>query len=295
MGRGRRVITRLVPPMRAADRREPAPPPLRPRPPGVVPVELWDLELCAGILWDRMDAAALPGALVEAVQRLRQGTARTRSRTPIPALARALAAVWLCGGRAHALDPAALHTALGLPVWLADDPTAVAERGARALVPEAEALAVIDLGQSRLKLHVHGQRFEHERPWDRLPLAASVAGRDPAPARAALRQWVSAALATALASTGAPEPDAVVVALPCELPDAPVPGSSSYPGLQGDAAFVPDVLATAGCRPTRTLVLNDAELAAVAAGLDARTHDALTLVLTLGFGVGGALRRPEAP
>lgn len=278
-----------------ADRREHAPPPpsppIRLRPPGVVPVELWDLELSRGILWDPTQHDALPGALVEAVERLRRGTARTRSRTPIPALARELQALWLAGGRASTIDPESLGAALGLPVWRADDPTAFAERGGRALVPDAAALAVIDLGQSRLKLSVGGRRFEHERPWDHLPLHETSPPIDPTRARTALRAWVGAALADAASSTGT-TPDAVVVALPCELPDAPVPGSSSYPGLRGDTTFVSDVLAAAAWHPARVLVLNDAELAAVAAGLDARTHGTLTLVLTLGFGVGGALRLP---
>jgi len=281
------------------DLREPAALPIRPRPPGVVPLELWDLELFEGILWDHMEADALPAALVEAVARLRQGTAHTRSRTAIPALARELRAVWLAGGRARAIDHDALATALGLPVWLADDPTDFAERGARALVPEACAgdpswsLATIDLGQSRLKLHVGGRRFEHERPWARLPLQGGPVAIAPAQARTALRELVGHALARASASTGT-APDAVVVALPCELGEAAIPGSSSYPGLQGDADFVPDVLTAAGWHPTRVLVLNDAELAAVAASLDLRTRDTLTLVLTLGFGVGGALLLPRS-
>lgn len=275
----------------AADRRAHAPSPIRLRPPGVVPVELWDLELSRGILWDHMDGDGLSAALVEAVEHLRRGTARTRSRTPIPALAREPGALWLAGGRASTIDPATLATTVGLPVFIADDPTAFAERGARALVPEADALAVIDLGQSRLKLSVGGRRFEHERPWERLPLYDASPACEPARARTALRAWVGEALAAASAITGS-DPDAVVLALPCELPAAPIPGSSSYPGLQGDRAFVPDVLATAGWHPARVLVLNDAELAAAAAGLDPRTRDLLTLVLTLGFGVGGALRLP---
>jgi hypothetical protein len=264
--------------------------PARPRPPGVVPLELWDLELREGILWDHMQAHALPAALVEAVGRLRDGTAHTRARTPIPSLVRDLGGLWLAGGGARSIDAEALHHALGLPVWIADDPAAFAERGARALVPHASALAVIDLGQSRLKLFVGGRRFELERPWDRLPLRGSV-HVEPASARAILRQWVGRALSDATARTGA-QPDAVVFALPCELADAPVPGPSSYPGLRGDAALVPDVLAAAGWARARVLVLNDAELAAVAAKLDPRTRGTLTLVLTLGFGVGGALRLP---
>lgn len=271
-------------------RRQPVAP-ARTRPPGVVPIELWDLELGVGILWDRMEGGALPHALAEAVERLRDGTARTRSRTAIPALARTLGAVWLAGGRACSICARSLGAAAGVPVWIADDPTAFAERGARALVPDAAALAVIDLGQSRLKLFVGGRRFEHARPWDRLPLRDGSVAIDPARARTALRRWVGEALVDAATRTGT-RPDAVVLALPCELPDAPIPGHSSYPGLQGDVAFVPDVLARAGWCPDRVLVLNDAELAAVAAGLDPRTHGTPTLVLTLGFGVGGALRLP---
>jgi hypothetical protein len=264
--------------------------PTRLRPPGVVPLEPWDLELRAGILWDHMEHDTLPAALVEAIEQLRQGTARTRSRTPIPARVRDVRAVWLAGGRARSLDARGLTTALDLPVYIAQAPTTVAERGARVLVPEATLLAVIDLGQSRLKLSVGGRRFAFARPWDRLPLCGGPADREPARARAALRVWVSDALAQART-----RPDAVVFALPCELPDTPIPGSSSYAGLQGDAGFVPDVLAAAGWAPRCVLVLNDAELAAVAAGLDPRTHGTLTLVLTLGFGVGGALKAPRTP
>ncbi len=261
-------------------------------PAGVVPLELWDLELARGILWDHMDGPALPHALAEAVARLRQGTARTRSGATIPPLARALGGVWLAGGRASAIDASALARTLALPVWIADEPCAVAERAARALVPRADALAVIDLGQSRLKLWIDGVRSEHPRPWDRLPLPT---GLEPAPpARAALRAWVGPCLAQA-AALAPVSPSAVVFALPCELRHATIPGPCSYAGLAGDDALVPDVIAAAGWPSARVLVINDAELAAVAAGLDPRAHGTLTLVLTLGFGVGAALCQPRAP
>lgn len=262
--------------------------PVRVTPAGVIALELWDLELSAGILWDHMHGDALPGALVDAVRRLREGTARTRSRTPIPALTRTLEAVWIAGGRAPAVDPSALARALELPVWRADDPAAVAERGGRALVPDASTPAVVDLGQSSLKVFLGGQRLELPRPWDHLPILRAVAV-ELAETRAALRAWVAGGLAQATART-ALRPDALVFALPCELGDPPIPGSSSYPGLEGDERFVTEVVAAAGWAPARSLVLNDAELAAVAAGLDPRTRGTLTLVLTLGFGVGGALR-----
>lgn len=268
----------------------PSAPPIRSAPPGVLPLELWDLELSSGILWDHMEPHALPHALREAIDRLRRGTARTRSRWPIPELVRSIDAVWLAGGRAASLDPAPLSAAVELPVWRAEHPAWVAERGAEALVPAVHPLAVIDLGQSHLKITLAGHRLEHPRPWDRLPLADAHA-IDTISARTTLRRWVGGCLADATARTRQ-RPRAVVLALPCALDDGLRPGPSSYPGLHHDTRFVPDVVTAAGWSPRVLHVLNDAELAAVAAGLDPRTRGTLTLVLTLGFGVGGALRLP---
>src|SRR5262245_4989402 len=91
--------------------------PIRLQPQGVVPLELWDLELPEGILWDHMQGDALPAALVRTIEHLRRGTARTRSRTPISSLAREPQALWLAGGRASSIDVEHLSTALALPVW----------------------------------------------------------------------------------------------------------------------------------------------------------------------------------
>ena len=90
-------------------------------------------------------------------------------------------------------------------------------------------------------------------------------------------------------------PDVVVLALPCELDDRGVPGPCSYASLEGDGQFADAVLAEAGLADLPCMLVNDAELAAISAR--ARWGERLppqTLVLTLGYGVGGALLVKEA-
>ena len=80
----------------------------------------------------------------------------------------------------------------------------------------------------------------------------------------------------------------VVLALPCDFP-ADVPGPCSYAGLEGDADFVEAVLAEAGLADRHCVYLNDAVLAALSVRESVAGRLPATLVVTLGFGVGGAL------
>jgi hypothetical protein len=89
------------------------------------------------------------------------------------------------------------------------------------------------------------------------------------------------------------EADAVVLALPAELDDAGCPEGSSYPGLQGDRDLVAAVLARAGIPEARAVLLNDGELAALSAKRVVPAA-ATALVLTIGFGIGGALLLPRS-
>ncbi len=252
----------------------------------MIPVELWDLELRDGILWDAMQDSGLTDALAEAVEHLAEGSARTRSSTPLPEESRHFEALWLAGGRSGRVARPRLAAAIDRPVWQPHDPQAISVHGAIALAPHARRLAVVDLGQSHLKGFTSDRRIVVARPWDRLPMREDCT--DPIPvARQALRDWVGPALASLRA-----DPDVVVVALPCELGDEPTPGGCSYAGLQDDDDFIPDVLAAAGWRPDTVWVLNDAELAAAAARQDPRTRGTSTLVLTLGFGFGAAVLQP---
>ena len=252
----------------------------------MIPVELWDLELREGLLWNAMQDSRLTDALAEAAGHLADGTARTRSGTPIPDESRNFEAVWLAGGHAERVDTDRLADAIERPVWQTADPQAVSAHGAAALAPDAHRLAVVDLGQSHLKGFTADRRTIVPRPWDRLPMREDCT--DPLPvARGALRAWVGPALASLEA-----DPDVVIVALPCELHDDPTPGGCSYAGLQDDDDFIPDMLARARWCPDTVWVLNDAELAAAAARQDPRTRGISTLVLTLGFGIGAAVLLP---
>ena len=83
-----------------------------------------------------------------------------------------------------------------------------------------------------------------------------------------------------------------VFALPCEVAPDGAPGTCSYPWPAGDP-ILPDILAAADLTATPTFVLNDAELAVI--GVATRPPIAApTLVLTVGFGIGGALLRSSA-
>ena len=68
--------------------------------------------------------------------------------------------------------------------------------------------------------------------------------------------------------------------------------TGDYAGLRGYRDFVPDVVKSAGLSDVPAYVLNDAELAA----FRARANSELAafqkiLILTVGFGIGGALVR----
>ncbi len=104
--------------------------------------------------------------------------------------------------------------------------------------------------------------------------------------RAALIDLVAGALREA-ADEAAPE--AIVLALPCELSPEGALGTCSYPWRAGDA-IVSEMLAAAGLATVPTILINDAELAAVGVA-EQMSVDAPTLVLTVGFGLGGALLR----
>lgn len=126
------------------------------------------------------------------------------------------------------------------------------------------------------------------RDFERLPVTRPLGDRgDP---RDPFRGFVADALPMAMRNFG--EADAVVLALPAELDDAGCPEGSSYPGLQGDHDLAACVLARAGIPGARVALLNDAELAAVSAKRVVAARST-ALVLTVGFGIGGALLLPR--
>ncbi len=137
------------------------------------------------------------------------------------------------------------------------------------------------MGQTAVEMAWPGGHLLVERELRALPVL--FRSTDPAH-RSALVAFIGGAIHRALDL--APRPGRVVLALPTALRSDGTPEGSSYPGMAGDATLVDDALLLAALEDTDTLVLDDAELAALSACPQVRGR---ALVLTVGFGVGAAL------
>ena len=255
------------------------------RPEGIVPLELWDLRVGDGILWDWAARDDFGGVLRRALGMLHAGGGATRSEGPVPPCVRGFSGVYLTGGGAARLAPG--FEGAPWPVWFGSEGAHAAEPGGRALLAgQGYDGWVVDLGQTSLKVFAGGRRWAFPRDYEVLPVRRD----DRVPLddqRESLRRFIGDALRRCL-EEGAPGPDAIVLALPSRLDDRGVPGGSSYHGMGGDDRLVSDACLRAGLPPLTVFVLNDAELAAMTARLD-RRRQGRTLVLTIGFGVGAAL------
>jgi len=148
---------------------------------------------------------------------------------------------------------------------------------------------VVDLGKSQLKFAAPGRRWTYPRDWTRLRIAGDVSASEAPTQRRRLREFIALKLQFAMVESSQ-RPRAMVIAMPAKLDDDGTPHSSNYAGMAGDRALLPDALKLAGLAGVPLFVLNDAELAAHSALLDARLAGfRKVLVLTLGFGIGAAL------
>lgn len=228
--------------------------------PGITGLPLWDL-MVEGVPLHRV-RSGFPAALGRAVALLAEGAARREdgSRIAVGAFER----VAIGGGGAGAVIAAAVPGA-----FLLDDPAWVAAAGGAALLRELGARrgAIVDFGQTAVKAISAERRTRHPRePGERAVLDVLVA-----------------------ILTGLDRPDALILAMPCEVGDDLALGTCSYPWSEGDADLLPEALRRAGLTDIPTRVLNDAELAARSAACDVRCRSGRTLVLTIGNGIGGAL------
>jgi hypothetical protein len=246
-------------------------------PPGVRALEVWDAVIDGAPLY-LLPQPALPAALVELVHQLRAGVARRwRERAALPQLR--IERVLLGGGGATEETRAALVQA-GVEAELHPDPVWIGEAGGRVLSPGG---AVLELGQTSVKYSDADGRVRVQRPLARVPLESESRMLDRAWLRTQTLQFLAGA------ARGRRRPEALVLAMPCELTDDLRVAGCSYPWTDGDPQLIADLLALAGLASVPTRVLNDAELAAVAAQ---QRHGPHTLVLTLGLGVGGAYLEP---
>jgi hypothetical protein len=250
----------------------------------VRPLEIWDLLTAAGPLHTCRPLPGFPRLLVDALEALRAGGARRACGEARHAPFEALAAA---GG--GLLDPGvrvALQDHFGPSLFFFPDPVFAAGPGGKALLRQWGRTGVVaDVGQTTVKVIREDRSFLHARNWKALPHADRVPPELYPRQRVVLRSFVAAALR----EYAPPRPGAVVLALPCDFPGG-VPGACSYAGLEGDADFVEEVLAQAGLADTPCVHLNDAALAALSAReLFGSRLPPITLVMTLGFGVGAAL------
>lgn len=272
------------------------------RPPGVAGVEIWNTLLREGPFW------RLAGA--QRLQELReQGLAEAEIARGIVTVA-AEAVTVLRGLDARFRGIARLHLGGGL-TCLAGFREAAAEaafpEGWQATVDDAGSFVaaaaaeagevVVDVGQTAIKLASDGSCGVLQRDLDRLPVV--LFGEEERHPESRRRAWsdegirfVAAAIAEALRAAGGAK--RLWLGLPCELDEALRPGPCTYPGWEGGPDLVEAILAEAwrllepASRPAEVAVLNDSELAALAVR---RRYGAAgrTLVMTLGFGPGGAI------
>ncbi len=248
----------------------------RVRPPGVTPLELWDV-LVDGAPLHLVPPARWPAAAARVVAALRAGAAARSGAAPYAAVD--FRDVVVGGGRARAVVDAL--AAIGIAARVSPDPTFVAAAGGRLLLASvvgvvAGAGVVVDVGQSAIKRCGGGGRATFVRDPRVVPPTPSPAARD------AALDFIAAAMSPKHA-----RPAGIVLALPCEIGDDGAAGACTYPWREGER-IVDDVLARAGLAGVPCAVLNDAELAAVSVDV-LLGPPRPTLVLTAGTGLGAAL------
>ncbi len=264
------------------------------RPPGVTPLELWDLWIGPRILWETMQEPTFSELLCDVLTRLRQGEGATRSEGPVPAIIRGFDALYVAGGRVRETSLRSALRQLDLPVFFSSTPENPGRNAALNLLAGKGSLTpwLCDLGQAGLKLCSKNLSRQFPRDLQRLPIRRDSGDEKIDQQRQQLRQWMAESLRAFAETT--PPPDALLFALPSRLDDIGIPEGSSYIGMAGDLALIADVVDATGFKPHPALVLNDAELAALDASADPQIERSVkTLVITLGFGLGAALVIPE--
>lgn len=254
----------------------------RHRDPRVVPLEVWDLVVDGVPLYEVERGAGFGAVLGRAVEQLIDGVAVSESWPAFPAECREICRVVLVGGAAREV----VWTSSRVDASRAVDAERVAERGGHAILARAGKRGlVVDLGQSLLKISGE-RRWVVPRDFNSIPVSRRpVDGRG----RAAVVEFVGEALREVVRDEGVP--GAVVMALPCEISAGGEIGTCSYPWAAGDSV-VSEMLMSGGIDEVPGWLLNDAELAAI--GVGEQVHGAgVTLVITLGFGVGAALLRGD--
>lgn len=254
------------------------------RPEGVRPLEIWDAPAGEGKLHERIGAPLLD-AVAGDPERGEARAVELLLEALVPFLRRLHAEhafeVAFLGGGLTLLEglPPALPAAEPFALQLSGHGRFAAAPGGRAILARIGRPrgVVVDVGQTSVKVSAPARRTLVEREDGRSDVAS-----------------VADAIVRGIPAEG---DAAMVLALPCELDDALVPGNSTYAGWEGDAGLVPRLVQAVRDRlpdrhPLRGddaafLVLNDAELVAVSGACELPGRK--LVALTLGHGPGAAL------
>lgn len=268
---------------------------VRYRPPGVTPLEIWDFSIGDGIVSDYVESPVFGEVLHEMLAKLHAGCGKTRSGGQVPAWCRGFDSVVLTGGGAREALPGKVSPSPPFSVvCLGPDPFIGDLGGYRILGDASPSGAVVDVGQTQIKVSLANQRFAYPRDFEALPVRrddhSGIGNRVTVESqRRHLEQFIGGSLHDACRLTGR-SPSSLVVALPCEVDDDGVPGSSSYLGTEGNVDLLSKAFHYADLGDVTTIVLNDAELAAVSVAVSPRIIvGERLLVITIGLGVGAAL------
>lgn len=257
------------------------------RAPDVTPLEVWNVELSGGPFWKLVGTDALARLQRSGMIGVQMGIELgTLVNEAIATLARQFVfdRVFIAGGLT---DLPGFRSAVPEATFAKSGQFAF-EHGGRALLKEKPGV-VLDVGQTAVKAAAGSKRSVKQRPSTLPPLYIGQ------PRPAGERHIDEAVDFIGSAYSGVPaKPEAranVVLALPCPINDALEPGGCTY-GWESAKDLVPRIFQNLEARgridtDATGLVLNDAELAAESAKALGVTAPAV--VLTLGFGPGGAL------
>ena len=252
------------------------------RPPGVMPIEVWDFPIEGRTLQHFRREPAFGAALAETVRGLRESPplhwspdARERARE--------VTSVYLVGGGVTPEQAARMP----IPCTVCEDLVFGAARAGLSLMSSPLA-SCLDVGQTSLKYVDHHRSERIERDLLAVPARDDVPLSERSAVRASTIQFIGGVLRSAAANCGP-----VLLALPCEIDDACATSGCTYCWSSPDPTLVGGLAAEAGMEASSLLVINDGELAGVCADQDPRLkRDGVVLVLSIGFAVGGALLEP---
>ena len=172
------------------------------RPPRVIPLELWDLQVGDRILWDFMKHPDFAKVLVGTLANLHSGVGSTRSAGPVPSEIQGFDAVWIGGGAAQCDRFRSAMKLAHVPVYFANEPTFVGEPGGMRHLKNHDLTGwVVDLGQTKLKISDGSRRWTFARDFELLPIRDDILETATAQQRKRLREFLVHGLRTCVSET----------------------------------------------------------------------------------------------